>query len=40
VSFRVETGLELDCAAIVPDEDGYTYITVTNNCGYAVKLDN
>jgi len=24
---------------IVPDEDGYAYITVTNNSGYTVKLD-
>ena len=38
-SFRAETGLELDSAVIVPDEDGYAYNTVTNNSGYTVKLD-
>ena len=38
-SFRTETGLELDSAVIVPDEDGYAYITITNNGGYTVKLD-
>ena len=38
-SFRAETGLELDSAVIVPDEDGYAYVTITNNGGYTVKLD-
>jgi len=28
-SFRAEMGLELDSAVIVPSEDGYAYITVT-----------
>jgi len=36
-SFRAETGLELDSAVILPEEDGYAYITVTNNGGYTVK---
>ena len=37
--FRAETGLESDSAVIVPDEDGYAYVTITNNGGYTVKLD-
>ena len=38
-SFRAETGLELDSAVILQEEDGYAYITVTNNGGNTVKWD-
>ena len=31
MSFREETGLQLDSAVVVPDEDGQAFFAITNN---------
>jgi len=31
MSFQEETGLQLDSAAVVPDEDGQAFFAITNN---------
>ena len=37
--FRVKTGLEIDSTFVTPDENGYTFVTITNKGGYTVQLD-